>query len=58
MRDFMYARVAKSLRLLKLLIKMPRGASVAPVILRILRRRTASNRDTAPGQSAVTDNHH
>ena len=32
---------------------MPRGASVAPVSLHILRRRTASNRDTAPDQSAV-----
>ena len=32
---------------------MPRGASVALVSLRILRRRTASNHDTAPDQSAV-----
>ena len=37
------ARVAKSLRLSKLLIRMPRGASVAPVSSRILRRRTTSN---------------
>ena len=37
----------------KLLIKIPRGASVAPMSLRILRRRTASNRDTAPDQSAA-----